>query len=190
MKRYASVLILAAFAAAGAGKAPKKPPPGPPPPLTAPSAKLADAMGGKVDEQLRGASRFEIARTSYAQGIRPKPQWAIGSDFQREADWQQLEAEQISKLRALVYEEKSFRLGADVTGCDFKPDVAFQMSNSGIDSLQMLVSFKCNQVLFFSVKNGGRTVPGVALDFKPSRKMMLALVKSVLREDATVQALR
>src|SRR4051812_2874920 len=103
MKRCATVMVLLAFTAFGAGKAAKpgkKPPPPPPAPLTAPSAKLAEAMGGNVDEQLRGASKFEIVRTSYIQGIRPKPDYAIGSDFQREGAWQELEEEDVAKVRA------------------------------------------------------------------------------------------
>ena len=75
-------------------------------------------------------------------------------------------------------------------GTKAPPDVAFQMTNSGLDTLQMLVSFKCSQVLFFNVKNGGRTVPGLALDFKPARKPLLVLVKAVLRDDAAVQAIK
>lgn len=189
MKRLSVLGCLVALAAVGA---PKKatPPPAAPPALKAPSEKLAEALGGKVAEQLTKAAKIEIARTSYVQGIRPKPEVAIGSDFQRDGAWDPLDSQDVEKLRALLYDEKTFRLSADVTGCNFTPDVAFQMINTGLDTLQMLVSFKCNQVLFFTVKNGGRTVPGLALDFKPARKPLLALVKAVLREDAAVQGIK
>jgi hypothetical protein len=184
------VVGLTVFAAGK--KAPKAPPPPPPPPpvLKAPSEKLAEAMGGKVAEQLTHASKVEIARTSYVQGIRPKPELAIGSDFQREGAWQPLEGQEIEKLRAFLYDEKSFNLAADVTKCNFTPDIVFQFTNESIDTLQVLVSFKCNQVLFFAVRSGGRTIPGLALDFKPGRKALLPVVKELLRQDAVIQGLK
>jgi hypothetical protein len=194
MKQAVALGCLLAFTAWGAGKKapPKAPPPPPPAPvvLKAPSEKLAEAMGGKVGEQLTAATKFEIARTSYEQGIRPKPEVAIGSDFQRLGAWQAMEKQEVEKLRAIFYDEKNFRLAADVSGCNFTPDVAFQLSNESIDTLQLLISFKCNQVLFFSVRTGGRSVPGVALDLKPGRKSLLALVKELLRQDAALQALK
>jgi hypothetical protein len=190
MKSRVVLGCLLAFAAAAAPKKAKKEPPPPPPVLTEPSAKLAEAMGGKVAEQLTQAARFEVARTSYTQGIRPKADTAIGSDFQRESEWKELSKAEVEALRAVIYDEKAFRLEASVSGCNFVPDLAFQMTNAGLDTLQMLVSFKCNQVLFFTLKSGGRTVPGVALDFKPARKKTLELVKAMLPRDSTVQLLK
>src|SRR5450432_2731908 len=126
MKQVAVLACLLAFTVSGAAKkAPPKSAPPPPPPavLKAPSEKLAEAFGGKVGEQLTAASKFELARTSYEQGIRPKPEVAIGSDFQRLGAWQDLEKQEIEKLRAFLYEEKNFRLTADVSNCNFTPDV-------------------------------------------------------------------
>ena len=42
-------------------------------------------MGGKVAEMLVAATKVEIARTSYTQGIRPAADKAIGSDFSARA---------------------------------------------------------------------------------------------------------
>src|SRR4051812_33305842 len=127
MKGFVLAGVLLAFAAAAAPKKPvkKAPPPPPPPALTAPSEKLGEAMGGKVAEQLTSAVKVEIARTSYVQGIRPNPKLAIGSDFQREGEWAEVDKDNLAKLRALLYAEKTFRLGADVSSCNFSPDVAY-----------------------------------------------------------------
>ena len=190
MRAPVLLACLLVFSAEAAGKKPKKPPPPPPAALTAPSEKLADAMGGKVGQLLVAATKFEIARTSYTQGIRPAADKAIGSDFQRETAWKELAKADIEKLHALVYDEKSFRLGADVSACNFVPDVAFQLTSSSLDTQQLLVSFKCNQVLFFTVKTGGRAVPGMALDLKPSRKKMLELVQGLLPQDSALRGLK
>jgi hypothetical protein len=191
MRAPVLLLCLLAFSAAAAGKKPKtKAPPPPPPALTAPSEKLGEAMGGKVAEMLVAATKFEIARTSYSQGIRPAADKAIGSDFQRESAWKELAKGDVEKLHAIVYDEKAFRLGANVSGCNFVPDVVFQLTSSSLDTQQMLVSFKCTQVLFFTVKTGGRAIPGMALDFKPSRKKMLELVKALLPQDSALQGLK
>ncbi len=189
MRAPVLLACLLVFSADAAGKKAKRPPPAPPPVLTAPSEKLADAMGGKVAQMLVAATKFEIARTRYVQGIRPAADKAIGSDFERESAWKELAKPDIEKLHALVYDEKSFRLTASVAGCNFVPDVVFQLTSGGLDTQQLLVSFKCNQVLFFTVKTGGRAVPGMALDFKPSRKKMLELVKALLPTDAALRAL-
>ena len=146
-------------------------------------------MGGNVAQMLVAATKFEIARTSYTQGIRPAADKAIGSDFQRESAWKELPQAAIEALHSIVYDEKSFRLSASVAGCNFVPDVVFQLTSASLDTQQMLVSFKCNQVLFFTVKTGGRAVPGMALDFKPSRKKMLELVKGLLPQDSALQVL-
>lgn len=185
----ACLLAFTATAAAKKGKTKKTPPP-PPPALTAPSEKLGEAMGGKVAEMLVAATKFEIARTSYTQGIRPAADKAIGSDFQRESAWKELVKADVATFHSIVYDEKAFRIGANVSGCNFVPDVVFQLSNSTLDTQQMLVSFKCTQVMFFTVKTGGRAVPGMALDFKPGRKKMLELVKALLPQDSALQMIK
>ncbi len=181
---------LLAFSAFAAGKKAKKAPPPPPPVLTAPSEKLADAMGGKVAEMVVAATKVEVARTSYTQGIRPAADKAIGSDFQRESPWKELTKADVEALRAVVYDEKAFRLEANISGCNFVPDVVFQLTKAGLDTQHMLVSFKCNQVLFFTVKTGGRAVPGMALDVKPGRKKLLPLVQALMPQDSALAGLK
>ncbi len=187
MKRSAALVMFVSLAAFAAPKKKKAPPP-PPPPLTAPSPRLADAMGGKVAELIVAATKLEVARTSYTQGIRPDPARAIGSDFQREGAWKELKPAEADQLRQLVYADKSFNLKAKF-GCSFEPDVVFQLTAGGLDTQHMLLSFKCNQVMFFTVKPGGRAVPGFALDVKPSRKKWLELVKALLPQDSALQAI-
>lgn len=181
---------LLAFGASAAGKKTRKPPPPPPVPLTQPSAKLAEAMGTKAADLVVAATKWEVARTSYAQGIRPAADKAIGSDFQRETAWKELTPADLEKLKVIIYDEKSFRLSANVSGCSFVPDVVFQLSSGGLDTQQLLVSFKCNQVLFFTVKTGGRAIPGAALDCKPARKKLLELVKGLLPQDSALRGLQ
>ncbi len=48
-----------------------------------------------------------------------------------------------------------FRFEQDVSKCNFKPHLSFQMQ-SGIGTLEALVSFSCDQVLFVLGKPGGR----------------------------------
>ena len=189
MRAPVLLACLLVFSAEAGGKKRHKAPPPPPPVLAAPSEKLGEAMGGKVAQMLIAATKFEIARTSYTQGIRPAADKAIGSDFQRESEWKELPVAEVARFKALVYDEKSFRLTAKIGGCNFEPDVVFQLTSASLDTQQMLVSFKCNQVLFFTVKTGGRSVPGMALDAKPSRKKMLELVKALLPQDADLRAL-
>ncbi|MBS1152500.1 MAG: hypothetical protein H6Q89_4198 [Myxococcaceae bacterium] len=136
MRAPVLLACLLVFSAEAAGKRAKKAPPPPPPVLTAPSEKLADAMGSKAAEMLAAATKFEIARTSYTQGIRPAPDKAIGSDFQRESAWKELPKAEVEKFKAIFYDEKSFRLAANVSGCNFVPDVVFQLTSASLDTQQ------------------------------------------------------
>jgi hypothetical protein len=54
----------------------------------------------------------------------------------------------------------------------------------------MLYSFKCGALMFFTTKTAGRSLPGAQLDFRPSKKPMLELVKGLLPQEPTVQGLR
>ena len=54
----------------------------------------------------------------------------------------------------------------------------------------MLVSFKCSGLMFFTAKTAGRSLPGALLDFKPSRKALLQMLKELMPQDAVVQALK
>ena len=44
--------------------------------------------------------------------------------------------------------------------------------------------------MFFTAKTAGRSLPGAQLDFRPSRKALLAMVKELMPQDAAVQALK
>jgi hypothetical protein len=54
----------------------------------------------------------------------------------------------------------------------------------------MLYSFKCGALMFFTMKTAGRSIPGVQLDFRPSKKAMLELMKGLMPQDAAVQGLK
>jgi len=44
--------------------------------------------------------------------------------------------------------------------------------------------------MFFTGKPGGRSVPGAAVDFKPSHQQLLALAKGLLPQDAPPRPLK
>ncbi len=189
--RRALVLALCVSSIALAGKKkppPAKPPPPPPPELKEPAEKVSEAFGDKVTALLKGLESATAWRVS-DPGQRPDPTRAIGSDFQREVKGKDFSADELKQLRQLLYSEKSFRLSQSAANCNFSPDVAFD-AQAGIDSLQILVSFKCSTLMFFTAKPGGRSVPGAAVDFKPARKQLLSLAKELLPQDGPTQALK
>ncbi len=186
-----ALLVPALALAAAKKKAPPaqpKPPPPPPPELTEPNEKVTEAFGEKVTTLLKGLEGATAWRVS-DPGQRPAPDRVIGSGFQREAKGKDLNNEDLKKLRQLLYDEKSFRLSQNAANCNFTPDVAFD-AHSGIDSLQILVSFKCSTLMFFTGKPGGRSLPGAAVDFKPARKQLLTFAKELLPQDGPTQALK
>lgn len=166
----------------------KKAPPPPPPAPTAPSEKLADAMGSKPVAVFESATQFTVYRVNGAPGVRPAPELAVGQDFERAGTGATLTAEQLKKLRAIMYDEKSFKLD-QVPKCNFEPDAAI-IAQSGVDAVEVLLSFKCDALMFFATKPGGRSIPGSMLHFKPARKDMLALVKEVLPNEAAIRGLK
>ena len=192
--RFALVLLLCVSSVAYAGKKKSPPaktapaPPPPPPDLTEPQDKVTEAFGDKVVALLKGMETATAWRVS-DPGQRPDPTKVIGSDFQREAKGKDLSADHLKRLRQVLYDEKSFRLTTVQNNCNFSPDIAFD-GQSGIDSLQILVSFKCNTLMFFTGKPGGRSVPGASVDFKPSHKQLLTLAKELLPQDAPTQGLK
>jgi hypothetical protein len=167
----------------------KKGPPPPPPPVTEPTEKVTEALGDTVIGSLTGATKVQVFRVSDSGGLRPDPAKAIASDFVRGAAGKELDAETLKTLRSLLYDEKSFRFEQDVSKCRFTPHLSFQMQ-SGIGTLETLVSFSCNQVLFILGKPGGRWVPQGTFDLKPSRKKLVELAKATLPQDAETQNLK
>lgn len=182
-------VLFPCLALAAPKKKPKAEPPPPPPPPTAPSTPLAEAMGGKVVNLLTGVTAMGSYRVTIPQGTRPAPHLAIGSDFERGVKGKDVGEAELKAFTALAYEEKSFRLNATPGSCNFSPELALE-STVGLDSLQILFSFKCNTLLFFTGKPGGRVLPGTSLDFKPSRKAWVAWFKGLFPADAAVQALK
>jgi hypothetical protein len=182
-------LAIALLALSITTAAPKKkaPPPLPPVP-TAPSEKLAEAMGTKPVAVLESATQFTVYRVNAAPGVRPAPELAVGQDFERAGAGAALTAEQLKKLRAIMYDEKSFKLD-QAPKCNFVPDAAI-IAQSGVEAVEVLLSFKCDALMFFATKPGGRSIPGSLLHFKPSRKDILALVKEALPNEAAIRGLK
>ena len=167
----------------------KKGPPPPPAPLTAPTAKVSEALGDTVLGSLTGATKVQAFRVSDSGGLRPDPAKAIASDFVRGAAGKELDPATLEALKSLLYDDKSFRFEQDVSKCRFAPHLSFQMQ-SGIGTLETLVSFSCNQVLFVLGKPGGRWVPQGTFDLKPARKKLLELARATLPQDAETQNLK
>lgn len=186
--RHWLLFVLLAVPAFGAGKKKKGPPP-PPPLLTAPTAKVTEALGDSVLGSVTGATKVQVFRVSDSGGLRPDPAKAIASDFVRGEAGKELDAKQLETLRSLLYDDKSFRFEQDVSKCGFTPHLSFQMQ-TGIGTLEALVSFKCNQVLFVQGKPGGRWVPQGTFDLKPARKKLVELAKAALPTDADTQNLK
>jgi hypothetical protein len=181
------VLALSAFAAP---KGKKKPPPPPPPPLiTEPTSKVTEALGDTVLGSVAGATKVQVFRVSDSGGLRPDPAKAIASDFVRGDAGKELDAKNLETLRALLYDDKSYRFDQDVSKCRFLPHFSFQMQ-TGIGTMEALVSFSCNQVLFILGKPGGRWVPQGTFDLKPARKKLIELAKATFPTDAATQNLK
>jgi hypothetical protein len=184
---WSLLLLLSSFALA-APKA-KKPPPPPPAPVTAPTEKVSEALGNTVLNAVANATHVQVFRVADSGGLRPDPKKAIASDFVRGVAGNELDAKTLETLRSLLYDDKSYRLNEDVSKCRFVPHLSFQMT-SGLDTLEALVSFSCNQVLFVLGKQGGRWLPQGTFDLKPSRKKLLELAKATLPHDAETQNLK
>lgn len=181
-------MVLVALSLMGAAPKKKKAPPAPPPAPTAPSEQLAEAMGTKPVAVLESGTTFTAFRVKGAPGVRPAPALAVGQDFERVGTGTALNAEQLKKLRGILYDEKSFKLD-QVPKCEFSPDAAI-IAQSGVDAVEVLMSFKCDALMFFATKPGGRSIPGAMLHFKPARKALLALVKETLPNETAIQALK
>ncbi len=184
---FLCVLLVAPVFAAAPKK--KKAPPPPPPPITEPTPKVTEELGDTVLASVTGATKVQVFRVSDSGGLRPDPAKAIASDFVRGAPGKELDAQTLQALKRLLYDDKSFRFEQDVSKCRFAPHLSFQMQ-TGIGTLETLVSFSCNQVLFILGKPGGRWVPQGTFDFKPSRKQFIDLAKATLPQDADTQNLK
>jgi hypothetical protein len=188
-----TALLSLTVATLALGAAPKKPapkaPPPPPPPPTAPMQKVQEEVGDKVLGSLSLATRVQIWRVDSSGGLRPDPARAIGSDFVREATGKELAAADLAALRGLLYDEKTYRFEADVSKCNFKPDVSFHFENN-LETLEALVSFGCSQVLYYAGKPGGRWLPSGTYDVKPARAALLKLSQQLLPNDAPTQKLK
>lgn len=183
------VLVLASVAYAAPKVKPKKGPPPPPPPVTEPTAKVAEALGDTVLNGVTGATKVQVFRVTDSGGLRPDPAKAIASDFVRGAAGKELDGQLLGQLRSILYDDKSYRLDQDVSKCRFVPHLSFQML-TGLGTLETLISFSCNQVLFIIGKPGGRWVPQGTFDLKPARKKLLELAKTTLPQDADTQNLK
>ncbi|MBE2252768.1 MAG: hypothetical protein IAE78_24770 [Myxococcus sp.] len=191
MRRVAllTVLMFSALALAAPKKKAKPAPKPPPPPPTSPMPKVEEHLSDKVLEVWAATTRVQAWRVMSTNGVRPDPAKAIGSEWTREAAGKELEAKDLATLRGLLYDEKSYRFEQDVSRCNFTPDVSFQ-ALSGVDTVEGVVSFKCNQVVFMIGKPGGRWLPMGSFDVKPARGKLLELAKAMLDKDAPTQNLK
>lgn len=193
MKRLAllATLLLAATAAAASKKTKKKPAP-PPPPPTAPMPKVKENLSDSVQELLASSTKIQVWRVTDTGGLRPDPARAIGSDFQRDQPGKELTADDMKALKGLLYDDKSYRFTQDVSRCNFVPHLSFRVegADANVSTLEALVSFKCNQLLFFIGKPGGRWLPGGTFDVKPVRKKLIAMAQAALPQDADTQNLK
>jgi hypothetical protein len=187
MKTFFAVVVLSSSLALAVPN--KKGPPPPPPPVTEPTAKVSEALGDTVLASVKGATKVQVFRVTDSGGLRPDPAKAIASDFVRGAAGAELDAKQLEALRSVLYDESSYRLDADVSKCRFVPHLSVQM-RVGLESLEALISFSCNQVLFVVGKQGGRWVPQGTFDVKPARKKLLELAKTTLPQDRDTQNLK
>ena len=187
-RRSLLVLVLLALPGFAAPKKKKGPPP-PPPPVTAPMPKVTEALGDSVLSSLAKASRVQAFRVGDSGGLRPDPARGIASEFVRGDPGKELDAKQLEQLKSVLYDDKSFRFEQDVSKCRFAPHLSFQMQ-SGIGTLEALVSFSCNQVLFVLGKPGGRWLPQGTFDSRPARAKLVALAKATLPQDRDTQNLK
>ncbi|MBL8916776.1 MAG: hypothetical protein JNM17_39100 [Archangium sp.] len=189
MKRviFLSVCVLS-LVAVGAPKKKKGPPP-PPPPVTEPMPKVSEALGDTVLNGIANATKVQVFRVADSGGLRPDPAKAILSDFIRGNPGNELDARALEGLRSMLYDDKSYKFESDVAKCRFVPHLSFQMQ-VGLETLEAVVSFSCNQVLFALGKQGGRWVPQGTFDVKPARKKLLELAKATLPQDKETQALK
>lgn len=151
--------------------------------------KVEEALSGGVLELLTTATHVQTFRVRDAGGLRPDPARAIASDFVRGEAGVELDPAQLFALRSVLYDEKSYRLSVDTARCSFAPHLSFQFQ-SGLDSVEALVSFTCNQVLFVVGKAGGRWLPKGRFDLRPARAKLVALAKETLPRDAETQRLK
>lgn len=188
-RRLLVMCALLALPVFGAPQKKKKVPPPLPPPVTAPMPKVTDALGDTVLSSIMNATKMQVFRVSDSGGLRPDPAKAIASEFVRGDAGKELDVKQLELLRSLLYDEQSFRFEQDVSKCRFLPHLSFQMQ-SGIGTLEALVSFSCNQVLFVLGKPGGRWLPQGTFDLKPVRAKLLELAKATLPQDRDTQNLK
>lgn len=168
------------------------PPPKPPPPLlTEPTAKVGEAIGEKTSGMLTASSKVMLYKVGGLPGVRPNPTLAVGVDFERQGPGRELTEGELKRLKSLLYDDKSFKLDKPPPCGDFKPELAFLgSSDADTGTLEMLVSFKCGGVMFFTAKTAGRSLPGAQLDFKPARKALLTMVKELMPQEPAVQSLK
>lgn len=151
--------------------------------------KVEENVSEKVLAVWANATKVQAWRVISSGGLRPDPTKAIGTEWTREAAGQELGAKELETLRGLLYDEKSYRFEQDVSKCNFAPDVSFQ-AQSGVDTVEGVLSFKCSQVVFMLGKPGGRWLPSGSFDVKPARAKLLELAKAMLDKDAPTQNLK
>ena len=184
-----AVGLACASALAGPPKKKKKTPPPPPPPVTAPTPRVKENLSDATLSLLEAAEQVRAFEASDAGGLRPDPSRAIASDFLRGEAGASLDSKQLEALRSVLYDEKSYRFGQDVSRCRFVPELSFQFQ-SGIDTLESLVSFSCNQLLFVMGKPGGRWIPQGTFDIRPARARVLELARATLPKSTAIKALK
>ena len=182
---FTLVVLLASLSAAPK----KKAPPPPPPPVTSPTTKVIENVSDATLRMMAVANKVQVFRVSDAGGLRPDARVAIASDFVRGTAGKVLDEKSLAQLRSVLYDQKSYRFEHDASRCTFVPHLSFQFTN-GLDSLEALISFSCNQVLFISGKAGGRWLPQGRFDVKPVRSKLVGLAKEMLPADAPTQNLK
>jgi hypothetical protein len=190
MRTWVVILLLVSSGAFAAKKKKKGPPP-PPPVPTEPSAKLADALTEKPTGMLTAATKVVLQRVTFQPGVRPNPQLAVGVDYEKTGTVRELTEGEVKRFKGLLYDAKSFKFEKAPPCGEFSPELVFlATSDADTGTLEMLVSFKCSGIMFFTAKTAGRSLPGAQLNFAPSRKALLTMVKELMPQEQAVQALK
>lgn len=150
---------------------------------------MQDNVSDKVLSLLGSNVKVQAFRVTDAGGLRPDPAHDIAGEFVRGAPGLELNPAQVAKLKALLFDEKSYRFAEDISRCRFVPHASFQLQ-SGIDTLDVVVGFTCTQLVFISGKPGGRWLPQGSFDVKPIRAALLELAKATLPNDTPTQKLK
>jgi hypothetical protein len=93
------------------------------------------------------------------------------------------------RLASVLIDEHTYLFNS-AKGCIFQPSVGFRIWKGDEAAVEVVISFKCDELIVFAPKAADGSIRGALEDFDPARPALVKLAKGAFPDDKEMQGLK